>query len=59
VRRGYIRADEGIREDLGDRLTDDPAINASEVEIAEVHGRIQRSREAVVSKGRAGLTWRR
>jgi osmotically-inducible protein OsmY len=31
--RGYTRSDERIREDVCDRLTDDPAVDASEMEI--------------------------
>jgi hypothetical protein len=32
--RGYRRSDDRIREDVNDRLTDDPYIDASEVEVA-------------------------
>ncbi|MGK9170958.1 BON domain-containing protein [Inquilinus limosus] len=31
--RGYTRSDERIREDVCDRLTDDPAVDASEIEV--------------------------
>ena len=32
--KGYQRSDERIREDVNDRLTDDPHIDASEIEVA-------------------------
>jgi osmotically-inducible protein OsmY len=32
--RGYARSDDRIREDVSDRLTDDPFIDASEIEVA-------------------------
>jgi osmotically-inducible protein OsmY len=32
--RGYTRSDERIREDVNDRLTDDPHIDASEIEVS-------------------------
>jgi osmotically-inducible protein OsmY len=31
--RGYVRSDERIREDIHDRLTDDPTLDASEIEV--------------------------
>ncbi|WP_414475612.1 BON domain-containing protein [Microvirga sp. M2] len=31
--KGYIRSDERIREDVSDRLTDDPFVDASEIEV--------------------------
>jgi osmotically-inducible protein OsmY len=31
--KGYARSDERIREDVSDRLTDDPHVDASEVEV--------------------------
>jgi BON domain len=32
--RGYTRSDERIREDVSDRLTDDPALDASDIEVS-------------------------
>ena len=32
--RGYVRSDERIREDVNDRLTDDPYVDASDIEVA-------------------------
>ena len=32
--KGYMRSDERMREDINDRLTDDPLIDASDVEVA-------------------------
>ena len=31
--KGYVRSDERIREDICDRLTDDPSLDASEIEV--------------------------
>src|SRR3712207_5795092 len=36
--KGYQRSDERIREDVNDRLTDDPHVDASEIEVS-VHNR--------------------
>lgn len=38
--RGYVRSDERIREDVCDRLTDDPFVDASDVEIGVVNGEV-------------------
>ncbi|WP_448192978.1 BON domain-containing protein [Azospirillum sp. sgz301742] len=38
--RGYTRSDDRIREDLSDRLTDDPYVDASDIEIAVSGGEI-------------------
>jgi osmotically-inducible protein OsmY len=38
--RGYTRSDERIREDLNDRLTDDPYIDASDIEVAVNNGEV-------------------
>jgi hypothetical protein len=34
--KGYIRSDERIREDVSDRLTDDPIVDASDIEVLVV-----------------------
>lgn len=38
--KGYLRSDDRIREDVCDRLTDDPYIDASEVEVAVTSGEV-------------------
>ncbi|MBL0899359.1 MAG: BON domain-containing protein [Reyranella sp.] len=38
--KGYLRSDDRIREDVCDRLTDDPHIDASEVEVAVKNGEV-------------------
>jgi len=38
--RNYTRSDERIREDVGDRLTDDPFVDASEIEVAVAGGEV-------------------
>jgi osmotically-inducible protein OsmY len=38
--KGYTRSDERIREDVSDRLTDDPHIDASEIEVAVSNGEV-------------------
>jgi osmotically-inducible protein OsmY len=38
--KGYVRSDERIREDVCDRLSDDPMVDASEVEVAVAGGEV-------------------
>jgi hypothetical protein len=38
--RGYRRSDERIREDVCDRLTDDPEIDASDIEVLVANGEV-------------------
>jgi hypothetical protein len=38
--RGYRRSDERIREDVSDRLTDDPYLDATEIEVAVAEGEV-------------------
>lgn len=38
--KGYIRSDERIREDVCDRLSDDPVVDASEVDVAVASGEV-------------------
>lgn len=38
--RGYTRSDERIREDVSDRLTDNPVIDASEIDVAVQNGEV-------------------
>lgn len=38
--RGYRRADERIREDVCDRLTDDPEVDASHIEVSVAQGEV-------------------
>jgi hypothetical protein len=38
--KGYERADERIREDVCERLTDDPHIDASEIEVTVANGEV-------------------
>lgn len=38
--KGYLRSDDRIREDVCDRLTDDPHIDASDVEVAVKNGEV-------------------
>lgn len=38
--RGYTRPDDRIRDDLNDRLTDDPYIDASDIDIAVANGEV-------------------
>lgn len=38
--RGYTRSDERIREDVSDRLTDHPAVDASDIEVSVSHGEV-------------------
>ncbi|HEX2115671.1 MAG TPA: BON domain-containing protein [Alphaproteobacteria bacterium] len=38
--RGYTRSDERIREDVSDRLTDDPGVDASEIDIQVSNGEV-------------------
>ncbi|HEY8564790.1 MAG TPA: BON domain-containing protein [Beijerinckiaceae bacterium] len=38
--KGYRRSDERIREDVSDRLTDDPQVDASEVDVAVADGEV-------------------
>jgi osmotically-inducible protein OsmY len=38
--KGYTRSDERIREDVSDRLTDDPLVDASDIEIAVSGGEV-------------------
>src|SRR5437660_706638 len=33
-RRGYVRSDERIREDVNDRLTDNPVLDARDIEVS-------------------------
>jgi osmotically-inducible protein OsmY len=35
--KGYIRSDDRIREDVNDRLTDDPHVDASEIEVSALN----------------------
>ncbi|HET6521889.1 MAG TPA: BON domain-containing protein [Geminicoccaceae bacterium] len=38
--RGYTRSDERIRDDISDRLTDDPYLDASEIEVSVSGGEV-------------------
>lgn len=38
--KGYARSDERIREDVCDRLSDDPSVDASEIEVAVANGEV-------------------
>jgi hypothetical protein len=38
--KGYTRSDERIREEVGERLTDDPHVDASEIEVAVERGEV-------------------
>lgn len=38
--KGYIRTDERIREDVNDRLSDDPMLDASDVEVVVASGEV-------------------
>jgi len=38
--RGYTRSDDRIREDVSDRLTDDPYVDASDIDIAVSNGEV-------------------
>ncbi len=38
--RGYTRSDERIREDVSDRLTDNPILDASDVEVSVINGEV-------------------
>lgn len=38
--KGYRRSDERIREDVSDRLTDDPIVDASEIEVSVAGGEV-------------------
>lgn len=38
--RGYTRSDERIREDVNDRLTDDPIVDASDIEVLVSRGEV-------------------
>ncbi|HZZ89135.1 MAG TPA: BON domain-containing protein [Caulobacteraceae bacterium] len=38
--KGYQRSDERIREDVSDRLTDDPIVDASEIEVSVAGGEV-------------------
>jgi hypothetical protein len=38
--KGYRRSDERIREEVGERLTDDPHVDASEIEVAVEDGEV-------------------
>lgn len=63
--RNYIRSDERIREDVYDRLTDDPYLDAADIEIAVkdgevtlsgfVHRRIDKRRAEDVSGAISGV----
>lgn len=41
--RGYVRSDERLRELIADRLTDDPLIDAGDIEIGVLDGRVSLS----------------
>ena len=63
--RGYTRSDERIREDVSDRLTDDPGVDASEIEIqvsncevtlsGTVHSRWQKRRAEDIAEDVSGV----
>ncbi|WP_191059959.1 BON domain-containing protein [Geminicoccus harenae] len=38
--KGYVRSDERIREDVQDRLTDDPYLDATEIEVVVANGEV-------------------
>jgi hypothetical protein len=38
--KGYVRSDERIREDVSDRLTDDPIVDASDIEVLVQGGEV-------------------
>jgi osmotically-inducible protein OsmY len=38
--KGYARSDDRVREDVCDRLTDDPRLDASEIEVAVSNGEV-------------------
>jgi osmotically-inducible protein OsmY len=38
--KGYARSDERIREDVSDRLSDDPEVDASEIEVSVANGEV-------------------
>jgi len=38
--KGYKRSDERIKEDINDRLSDDPRIDASEIEVTVTNGEV-------------------
>jgi osmotically-inducible protein OsmY len=63
--KGYQRSDERIREDVNDRLTDDPWIDASDIEVTvnnrevilsgEVHDRSSKRRAEDIAEGILGV----
>ncbi|HTM66549.1 MAG TPA: BON domain-containing protein [Flavipsychrobacter sp.] len=63
--KGYQRSDERIREDVNDRLTDDPWVDASDIEVSvndrevilsgEVHDRSSKRRAEDIAEGVLGV----
>jgi osmotically-inducible protein OsmY len=64
--RGYTRSDERIRDDVNDRLTDDPYVDASDIEVAvsgrevtltgTVDSRLARRRAEDIAESISGVT---
>jgi len=64
--RNYVRANERIRDDINDRLTDDPYVDASEIEVnvengevslnGSIENRNQRHRAEIIAEQVSGVT---